>query len=257
MVEINLKGRHALVTGGSRGIGAGICRIFAECGADVAFTYRSSEEAARILLKELDLQNGRHLAIKAPADDVHGMEQAVAEAAERMGGIDILVANVAFAQDKTLAELSIEEWQKGIDANLNTAYTAIKLAYPYLNQVQRGEILMIGSSAAYDGGGGAAYYAASKAGMTGLMKYLVRDLSPRIRVNMIHPCLVDTDGLRARHKTAERMGELEAQIPLGRLSRTTDVAYLAAFLCSDLGEFITGQSILVDGGRTLWKKSKR
>ncbi len=254
MLEISLKGRHALITGGSRGIGAGICRVFAECGAEVCFTYKSSDDAAQALLEDLRKNGGRYLAINASADAVIEMQQAVEAAAGAMGAIDILVANVAYAQDKTVADLTIEEWRKGIDTNLNATYTAIKLAYPCLNREKRGDILMIGSSAAYDGGGGVAYYAASKAGMIGLMKYLVRDLSPKIRVNTIHPCLVDTDGLRARHKTAERMAELEEQIPLGRLSKTTDIAYLAAFLCSDLGEFITGQSILVDGGRTLWKK---
>jgi len=256
MLEINLKGRHALVTGGARGIGAEICRVFADCGADVAFTYKSSDDTAQALLQQLDKNIGQHMAVKASAEDEHAMKQAVKAIVGQIGAIDILVANVAYAQDKSLAELSIEEWQKGINANLTATYMAIKLVYPYLSQSERGDILMIGSSAAYDGGGGAAYYATSKAGMTGLMKYLVRDLSPKIRINTIHPCLVDTDALRARHKTAERLAELEKQIPLGRLSKTSDIANLAAFLCSDLGEFITGQSILVDGGRTLWKKTK-
>ncbi len=254
MLEINLKGRHALITGGSRGIGAEICRVFADCGADVAFTYRASEEAAKSLLKELEEIGGNHIAVKAPAEDEKAMQQAMETIVEKLGEIDLLVANVATSQLNTVAEMTVDDWVNGINGNLTATYIAIKMAYPYLKKATRGDILMIGSSAAYDGGGGAAYYSTSKAGMMGLMKYLVRELSPNVRINMIHPCLVVTKSLLARHKTEQKMEELKAQIPLGRLSKTSDIANLAAFLCSSLGEFITGQSILVDGGRTLWKR---
>jgi 3-oxoacyl-[acyl-carrier protein] reductase len=269
MLEINLKGRKLFITGGSRGIGAEICRVFAECGADVAFTYRSSSEAATKLVKELERKNVKALAIQADARDEKAMERAVESTADTFSGLDILVSNVAggpraSATDsylnlgglrRPLSELSLEDWRQGLEMNLTTGFNAIKLIYPHLCRSKRGDILLIGSSAAYDGGGSSPYYATAKAGMGGLTRYLMRELSEKnIRINTIHPCVVDTEGLRRRHDTPEKLERERLRVPLGRLSKPEDIAYLAAFMCSNLCEFITGQSILVDGGRTLWKK---
>ena len=254
--DMTFDGKAVLITGGSRGIGAGISRGFSACGAGVAFTSPNSEAEAAFVLGGLYAIGGNHLALKADAKDETEMQQAVATIVNKLGTIGLLVANVATSQFNSVAELSIEDWNNGILTNLSSTYIAIKLAYPYLKTAERGDIIMIGSSAAYDGGGGAAYYSTSKAGMNGLMKFLVRELSPTVRVNTIHPCLVATKTLLAAHKTEQRIAELTSKIPLGRMSKTSDIANLAAFLCSPLGEFITGQAILVDGGRTMWKWSE-
>jgi len=252
---ISLQGRKALVTGGARGIGAEICRTFADCGADVAFTFKSDQNAASALENELQKHQVKALSAKVSAEDETEMAQAIQTSAELFGGLDILVANVAGGQIASIEELSMEDWRQGLEINLTTAFFAIKLAYPYLKQAPRGDILLIGSSAAYDGGGPVPYYAAAKAGLGGLVRHLMRELSQKnIRINVIHPCVVDTDGLRKAHNTPEKLEKIKAQVPLGRLSKTDDIANLAAFMCSDLCEFVTGQSILVDGGRTLWKK---
>lgn len=255
MKIISLEGRSAFITGASRGIGAQICRVFAECGANVAFTYKNNGERAQALVKEISLYGHQVLAFEADAGNEAEMRAAVSRAAQAFGGLDILVANVAAGQAATLDDLSMEDWRKGIEINLTATYLAIKLVYPHMIRASRGDILMIGSSAAVDGGGPVPYYAAAKAGMGGLARHLMRQLSQKnIRINVIHPCVVDTEGLRKAHAAANDLEKVRAQVPLGRLSKTDDIANLAAFLCSDLCEFITGQSILVDGGRTLWKK---
>jgi len=255
MVELDLKGRKAFVTGGSRGIGAGICCVIADCGGDVVFTFQSDQKAADELAASLSAKNVRAKAIRASAENEDEMDLSVSEAAAFLEGIDILVANVGKNWVADVSELSIADWRRGVELNLTTAYIAVKLALPFLKQAPRADILLIGSSSVYDGGGGSPFYAASKAGMVGLMRSLMRELPKhKIRVNTIHPCVVDTDLLRSRYDTPEKIKKLENQVPLGRLSLPEDIGNLAAFLCSDPGGFITGQSILVDGGRTFWKK---
>ena len=121
-------------------------------------------------------------------------------------------------------------------------------------QARQGTIILIGSSVVVDGGGGGVHYPAAKAGLEGLMRGMMRELPRRgIRVNIVHPCVVDTDLLRQRYDTEEKRAQLAAQVPVGRLATPADIGHLVAFLCSDLGSFICGQSILVDGGRTLWR----
>ncbi len=255
MLKIELIGRKAFITGGSRGIGAGICRTLAKCGADIAFTYQSNKEAAANLAAELKSHGVKASAWQASANNEPDMGKAVKSAASELGGLDIVVVNVGQNWVARLSELSIDDWRKGMDINLNSAYIAVKLTYPYLKESERGDIVLIGSSAVYDGGGGSPFYAAAKAGMVGMMYSLMRELpGQNIRINTIHPCVVDTDLLRERYNTEEKIDSLKAQVPLGRLSSADDIGNLTAFLCSDLGSFITGQSILVDGGRTIWKK---
>lgn len=255
MVEINLNGRKAFVSGGARGIGAGICKVLANCGADVAFSFKSNQSAADKLVGELVSVGVKAVAIQASACDPKAMEKAFNLAAKTLNGLDILAVNVGQNWVASLDELSIEDWSKGIDINLTSAFIAVKLAYPFIKEKPRGDIILVGSSGVYDGGGGSPFYAASKAGLVGMMNSLMRELPEKnIHINTIHPCVVDTDLLRGRYNTPEKIEALAAQVPLGRLSTPDDIGNLAAFLCSDLGSFITGQSILVDGGRTIWKK---
>jgi 3-oxoacyl-[acyl-carrier protein] reductase len=257
MLTIDLTGRRALVTGGARGIGAAIVRALAECGADVCFTHRGSPEgteAAGKMVAELTAQGRTVHSYVAAAQDPAAMDRVTALAAEQRGGLDLLVPNVGANEPRPLENLDLAAWQRALDLNLTSAYVAIKSALPWLSQAERADIVLIGSSASLDGGGGSAAYAAAKAGLEGLMFALMRELPARgIHVNTVSPCLVDTDLLRQRYDTEEKRARLAAQVPLGRLSRPEDVAYLVAYLCSDLGGFLCGQTILVDGGRTLWR----
>ena len=257
MLAIDLSGRKALVTGGARGIGQGIVRSLAQCGAGVAFTHLGSERgtiAADQLMGELEGTAGQVLRFVAAADDMEAMARVTAEAAEAMGGLDIVVPNVGQNWVASIEELDLEGWRRGLEINLTTAFIAVKSALPWLLEAEHGDIVLIGSSAVMDGGGGVAHYAAAKAGLEGFMKALMRELPRKgIRINTVHPCVVDTDLLRERYDTEEKRAQMASQVPVGRLSRAEDVGSLVAFLCSDLGSFICGQSIHVDGGRTIWR----
>jgi 3-oxoacyl-[acyl-carrier protein] reductase len=258
MVTIDLTGRKALVTGGARGIGASVVRILAECGASVAFTHLGSERGTQAAEKlAFDLASSRHpvSSFVASAQDMGTMRRVVAEAVDKMGGLDIVVPNVGATWVAPVEDLELDAWREGLEINLTTAFIAVKLALPWLVKAGRADIVIIGSSAAYDGGGGSVHYAAAKAGLVGLVYGLMREFPRRgIRVNAVHPCVVDTDLLRERYDTEEKRARLAAQVPVGRLARPEDIGYLVAFLCSDLGSFICGQSLLVDGGRTLWRQ---
>jgi len=257
MITIDLTGRKALVTGGARGIGAGIVRVLAECGAGVAFTHTGSErgnQAAAQLTSQLRAAGHRVLDFVAAAQDMRAMQQVAAEAAAQLGGLDIVVPNVGKNWVASIEELDLDGWQRALDLNLTASFIALKAALPWLLQAGSGAVVFIGSSGVIDGGGGGAHYPAAKAGLEGLMAGLMRELPRRgIRVNVVHPCVVDTDLLRERYDSEEKRARLSAQVPIGRLARPEDIGYLVAFLCSDLGSFICGQSILVDGGRTIWK----
>lgn len=258
MLTIDLTGRKALVTGGARGIGAGIVRALANAGAQVAFTHLGSERgntAGQALVEELARCGQTVIPLHAAAEDMLAMQAAVTSAAGQMGGLDIVVPNVGANWVAPLAELELDSWQRALDLNLTSAFIAARCALPWLVQAKHGDIVLIGSSAVVDGGGGGIHYAAAKAGLLGMMVALMREMPGQgIRVNTIHPCVVDTDLLRQRYDTEEKRAGLAAQVPLGRLSRAEDVGNLVAFLCSDLGSFICGQSILVDGGRTIWRQ---
>jgi 3-oxoacyl-[acyl-carrier protein] reductase len=190
----------------------------------------------------------------AAAQDMEAMSRVVSEAAEKMGGLDIVVPNVGLNWVAPLEALALEGWQRALDLNLTASFIAIKAAHPWLLEAKRADVVLIGSSAAIDGGGGGAHYAAAKAALEGLMHGLMREL-PRqgIHINTVHPCAIETDLLRERYDDEEKRAGLMAQVPIGRLGRAEDIGSLVAYLCSDLGGFICGQSILVDGGRTIWR----
>ena len=257
MLTIDLSGRRALVTGGARGIGAAIVRVLAECGASVAFTHRGSDrgnQAATQLVDELTAAGNEVFRFVAAGEDAEAMRRVMADATEAMDGLDILVPNVGANEPALIDDLDLANWQRTLEINLTASYIAIKSALPRLLEADRGDIVLISSSAVVDGGGGSAAYSAAKAGLEGMMCALMRELPARgIHINTVRPCVVDTDLLRARYDDEDKRAQLATQVPLGRLSKPEDVAYLVAYLCCELGEFICGQCILVDGGRTMWR----
>lgn len=256
MLTIDLTGHIALVLGGSRGIGAGIAEALCRAGAHVTFTHRG--QAARrasvdALIARASAGPGTVTPAVADACSAADTARVVSEIVARHGRIDALVCNVGQTARRPVDDVTEESWRRFIDVNLTSSFLGVRAVVPHMTAAGRGRIILIGSSAVYDGGGGAIDYASAKAGLQGMMLYLVRNYARRgILTNIVHPCVIDTDLLREGYDTAEKMDGLLRQIPVGRIGRPEDVGSLVAFLVSSFGDFVCGQSILVDGGRTLF-----
>ena len=258
MVTIDLAGKTALVVGGSRGIGAAIVELLCKAGAWCAFTHTGNpSHQARLteLLDRLRDEGGGAHAEAVDARDGARMRALADRIVRERGRLDVLVCNAGMNTARPAEELTDAQWVESIELNLGTASVAVRAALPTMLRQAYGRILLIGSSAVFDGGGGALDYAAAKAGMTGMMTYLCRAYARKgILTNIVHPCVIETDLLRQRYAGEEARGKLTAQIPAGRLGKPEDVAGLVAFLASAWGDYIVGQEILADGGRTRFGK---
>ncbi|MDD5705895.1 MAG: SDR family NAD(P)-dependent oxidoreductase [Kiritimatiellae bacterium] len=257
MLTIDLKDRPALVVGGSRGIGAGITAALCAAGAPTVFTHTgrpAAGESVAELVRQIRVAGGDVADAAVDAHDAAGMTALTADIVRRHGKLGVLVFNVGQNPPHSVAETTVEEWKRIVDLNLTTAFYAVRAALPHMLREKFGRIILIGSSAVYSGGGGAMDYAAAKAGLTGIMTYLCKTHTrDGILTNIIHPCTIRTDLLNVRYPDDKARAALAAQIPAGRLGRPDDIAGLAAYLASPWGDFICGQSILVDGGRTLFR----
>ena len=256
MLTIDLSGTVALIVGGSRGIGAGIVEAFARAGATVVLTHTGNPKYAdRLdgLLEDLRNQGCRVEATVADACRPETTDAVVQQIVDDHGRLDVLVSNVGQNLARPVEETTTESWRHFIDVNLSSAFHATRAALPPMLATGRGRILFIGSSVVFDGGGGAIDYAAAKAGMVGMMRYLTRNYARRgILTNVIHPAVIETDLLNERYGDPAEKRKLIDQVPVGRLGQPADVGNLAAFLASSHGDFICGQEILVDGGRTFY-----
>ncbi len=258
MLAIDCMGREALVVGGSRGIGAAIVRLLCRAGASVDFTHTGNPDhaaALAALLAEVRRDGGDARAHAVDASDGPATRRLVEEVFAARGSIDILVCNAGSNAPRPVETETDEQWRAALSVNLDSAYYAVRAAIPSMLARGRGRILLIGSSAVYDGGGGAIDYAAAKAGMTGMMTYLCRNYARKgILTNIAHPCVIATDLLRRRYADEAAQRGLAAQIPVGRLGVPDDIAGLVCFLASAWGDYICGQEILADGGRTIYGK---
>jgi 3-oxoacyl-[acyl-carrier protein] reductase len=257
MLTIDLSGETALVVGGSRGIGAGIVQCLSRAGASVVFTHTGNPaSAARIdaLLAAVRGEGGAAEAVVLDAREASGTTRLVQRIAEQHGRLDVLVHNAGHNDERPAVSVEDDEWQAGIDLNLSSAFYGVRAVLPHMLRRKRGRIILIGSSVVYSGGGGAIDYAAGKAGLTGLMTYLCKTYTRSgILTNVIHPCVIETDLLRERYADAAARRSLLDGIPAGRLGQPEDIAGLVAFLASSWGDYICGQAILVDGGRTVFR----
>lgn len=256
MLGIDLTGKIALVIGGSRGIGAAITQCLCAAGASVTFTHTGNAKYAQDLagfLERLESLDGSARAEALDACDSQLTTELVEKIVGEQGKIDVLVANVGQNIARDAAEVTDQQWNDGIGTNLNASFYGVRAALPHMTKAGYGRIILIGSSAVYNGGGGAIEYAAAKAGLNGMMMYLAKTHAREgILTNAIHPAVIETDLLRVRYGDEKKKAQLVAQIPAGRLGKPDDIAGMVAYLVSEWGDFICGQSILIDGGRTLF-----
>lgn len=249
-MDISLKGKSALVTGGTRGIGKVIVLKLAEAGADVAFTYKTSEEKAQSLKAELETLGVKALAIKSDAASFSEAQAAVDATLAAFGGVSILVNNAGITRDTLLLRMSEHMWDDVLDSNLKSVFNFTKAVAKPMMSKRDGRIINITSVIGLMGNAGQANYAASKAGMIGFTKSIAKELASRnILVNAVAPGFIGTEMTEALSE-AQRT-QIENEIPLGKVGSAEDVANAVLFLCSPMAAYITGETIRVDGGMAM------
>jgi len=242
-----LEGKVAIITGASRGIGSGIAKVFAEQGANVAFTYSSSVESALALENELNALGIKAKGYKSNAADFNEAQKLVDDVIAEFGTIDVLINNAGITKDNLLMRMSEEDFDKVIEINLKSVFNMTKAVQKIMLKNRKGSIVNMSSVVGVKGNAGQANYAASKAGMNGFTKSIALELGSRnIRCNAIAPGFIETE-MTAKLNEDVVKGWREA-IPLKRGGTPEDVANVCVFLASDMSAYVTGQVINVDGG---------
>ena len=245
-----LTGKTVLITGASRGIGRGIALESAKHGADVAFTYLSSEAKARALEEELKSYGVKAKSYRSDASDYAQALELVESVWKDFGGIDILINNAGITKDNLLLRMTEEDFDKVIRVNLKSVFNMTKAVVRPMMKQRSGSIINISSVVGVRGNAGQANYAASKAGIIGFSKSVAQELGSRnIRCNVVAPGFIETEMTAALDEKV--LEEWKKQIPLRRTGSPRDVANACIFLGSDLSDYITGQVLLVDGGMVM------
>jgi len=240
-----VKGKSVIVTGGSKGIGKGIARVFAKNGADVTIAARG-EEAGKAAAEELGATF-----VKCDVSNWESVKAMVDAVAKRTGGVDILCANAgAFPQTK-IVDMDPEEWDQVMATNLRSAFLCVKACIPYFEKAGKGRVILTSSiTGPVTGYPGWAHYGASKSGQLGFLKTAAMELSRyNATINAVMPGNIYTEGLQDLGQ--EYLDTMAASIPLKRLGDVEDIGYAALFFASDEAGYITGQQIVVDGGQIL------
>ena len=237
----DLKNRIALVTGASRGIGAGIALALAKVGADVAINYRQKADAAKAVCNEIRLMGRNAIPIQADVSVSTDVKRMVKEVEHFLGGIDILVNNAAIAKPRHLEDISESEWDEILTVNLKSVFLVTQTVIGGMRKRRWGRIINLSSVAAQTGGAVGAHYAASKAGIIGLTHSCASAfVKEGITVNAIAPALVETDMVTSNPSASPSL------IPMGHFGKVDDVASVAVMLA--MNEYVTGQTISVNGG---------
>lgn len=239
-----LKGKTAVVTGGSRGIGRAICLKFAENGADIAFLYAGNRGKAEETLQELEALGVKARAYQCNVADADAVAATVKEITKEFGGIHILVNNAGITKDKLVPMMKVVDFDAVIDTNLKGVFYMTKGVYPLFLKQKSGKIINISSVSGLMGNPGQANYAASKAGVIGLTKSVAKELASRgVCCNAIAPGFIATEMTEDLTNHA-----LVEAIPMKRFGEAEEVAKLALFLASEHSDYITGEVIRIDGG---------
>ena len=244
---MSLEGKTALVTGSGRNIGRSIALALARDGADVVVNARSNKAEAEAVAAEVEELGRKALPILADVGDKAQLEALLDQAVDRFGGLDIVVNNAATRPHKPFAEMSYDDWRGVLATDLDSAFLTTKAALPGMMQKGWGRVVNLSGLQAFQGRHGGAHISAAKVGLIGLTRALATELGPSgIVVNCIVPGAIDTsrEGLSNTTRGSGRV----AEIPVGRLGYTDDIASLCAFLCSDAAGFINGQTIHCNGG---------
>ncbi len=244
-----LKGKSVVVTGGACGIGKRIVLEFIRQGSFVSVLDKD-EIAAKRLVDDLSNYSNRVLFIKCDITKEYDVTSCMEIVNKRFNSIDILVNNAGITFNCPFEDLTLEDWENVIKINLTGAFICSKAVYPYMVKKSSGCIIMISSGSAITGSGGSVAYSASKGGVNSLVRALSRELAPMgIRVNGVAPRSIQGELLEKLYSKVE-IENMKGKIPLRRLGTDMDVANVVVFLASELAGFITGEVILVDGGRT-------
>lgn len=246
-MSLLLEGKRAFITGGTRGIGAALCEIFAREGADVAFNYNSRDDLATETIKKIEGHGRRAKAYKISVTDRVGLKKLTRELVEAWGGVDVLVNNAAINRGDNFATTTDRAWDEVINTNVNSLFAVTKPMYRQMIRQRKGAILNITSIGAIRSLPTSVHYATSKAAVIGFTKCLSREAATfGVSVNAIAAGIFDTDLAQALPDRLLQMHEF--WVSSGRLGRPEELAEYAAFMVSDRNSFMNGEVVIVDGG---------
>jgi len=249
---INLKNQVALITGGSRGIGAASAMLFAKAGANVCITYASKKLLAQRTLDALRRAGGEAMAVQVDVRSKAKIRLAVRKTLERFGRIDVLVNNAGIWKRAPIATMTEAQWDETLEVNLKSAYLFTQAVLPVMKKQRYGRIINVTSTAGQRGEPFYSHYAASKGGMIALTKSLAVELAPfNIHVNAVAPGWVDTDMTANVLGNQSMRAEIEKLIPRGRVATAEEIAGSILFLASKLADHIVGATLSVNGGSVL------
>jgi len=242
-----LEGKTVIITGASRGIGKGIAEVFAQQGANIAFTYRSSDEKAKSLEEELSVNGCKAKGYKSDASDFDAAQKLAADVLEEFGSIDVLVNNAGITKDGLLMRMSEDDFDSVMDINMKSVFNMTKAVLRPMLKQRKGSIINMSSVVGVKGNAGQSNYSASKAAINGFTKSTALELGSRnIRCNSIAPGFIETEMTEALGE--EQINEWRNSIPLKRGGTTEDIANVTLFLASDMSAYVTGQVLHVCGG---------